>query len=396
MFKKLCAFALTATTAFSLVACGGAGNSETSDGANKAGLLQKVVVNDFEKPIDFSPLRVNGIIRVNRERGEDAFGGDGCAQILLKKEDKTNVPPVMWQPFDLQFKANYTDWSYVTKLGFSIYNDQDEAVNINTELEFDGGSKMPQQYTLQPKQWTEIIYENYREYMPTTICKGIWFTFGGSAERDTVFYIDDITLYKTQKGYNKVTLELDEHEICSFDKIYQTKFIAPVTGGTTKASLNGVTSASAFSKDGGTSLKIEAPGGSADFATSSIWPGVMLYSPMVQMVNWEDYDANDKFCFDYYSPEENGIDYIWLCGYNSLSLWTIKFDQIKLQRGKWVTLTFTVEELVASRSGGESFEKIRESNFDDLSQIAIKWGEFVGPNRVMYLDNFRMEIVPNS
>lgn len=114
------------------------------------------------------------------------------------------------------------------------------------------------------------------------------------------------------------------------------------------------------------------------------------------MVNWEDYDANDKFCFDYYSPEENGVDYIWFCGYNSLSLWTIKFDQIKLQRGKWVTLTFTVEELVASRSGGESFEKIRESNFDDLSQIAIKWGEFVGPNRVMYLDNFRMEIVPNS
>lgn len=396
MFKKLCAIALTACTAFSLVACGAVEDLGIFDDGNKAGLLEQVVVNDFEKPSDFSPLRVNGIIRVNREKGENAFGGDGCAKILLKKEDQTNVPPVVWQPFNLQYKDDYSDWSYVTKLGFSIYNAQDETLKIDTELEFDGGSKIPQQYTLQPKQWTEIIYENYREYMPTTICKGIWFTFGGSSERDTVFYIDDITLYKTQKGYNKVTLELDEHEICSFDKIYQTKFISPVTGGTTKASLNGVTSASAFSKDGGTSLKIEAPAGTEDFSTSSIWPGVMLYSPMVQMVNWKDYDANDKFCFDYYSPEENGIDYIWFCGYNSLSLWTIKFDQIKLQKGKWVTLSFTVEELVASRSGGEAFEKIRESNFDDLSQIGIKWGEFVGQNRVMYLDNFRMEIVPNS
>lgn len=394
MLKKLFALALSVCTVCSIAACD---NSETAEqAADTAGYLEKVVVNDFEKVSDFSPLRVDGIIRVNREKGEEAFGGDGCAQILLKKEDQTGVQPVVWQPFDLQAKGDYTDWSYVTKFVVNIYNAQDTAANIQMDLEFDGGSKIPSQYTLQPKQWTEIVYENYREYMPTTICTGVWFGFAGSDEHDTVFYMDDITLYKTKRGYNKVTLELDEHEICSFDKIYQTKFISPVTGGTTKASLNGVTSASAFSKDGGTSLKIEAPAGTAEFATSSIWPGVMLYSPMVEMVNWADYDENDRFCFDYYSPEENGIDYIWLCGYNTNSLWTIKIDQIPLKRGKWTTISYTVGELVASRSGGASFEEVRATNFDCLSQICIKWGEFVGEDRVMYLDNFRMEIVPNS
>ena len=401
MKKKILSVALSVFAAFSLVGCGSSSDGESANTQSKAGMLERICVNDFESTTDYSPLRVDGIVRVYKtlngqkkmggkteETGVQAFEGAGCAEVLLKKEDDRVVSPMVYQPFNLEAKEDYSDFSYVSKISFCIYNAQEEQENVNLKFSFAGGATVFKQYSLQPKQWNEIVYENYREYMPNVMCEGVWFMFGGSDEHDSRFYMDDIALYKTQKGYNVVTMELDEHEVCSFDKVYQTKFVSVMTAAT-KASLAPTMSASSFTKTGkGASLYVEAPAGEELWQTSNNWPGIELYSPMLKLVNWADYDENDKLCFDVYSPVENGMDQIWFNLYNSAGTRVWKKDGSSLPKGKWVTLSYTVGEI--SKTYG------KQDSFDDLSHIRILWGEFLGADRAFYVDNFRMEITPNS
>ena len=103
-------------------------------------------------------------------------------------------------------------------------------------------------------------------------------------------------------------------------------------------------------------------------------------------MNWRLYDDADVLSFDVYVPEENGLNRIWFSLYNSQEIRYYVSDAIMLETGKWQTLSFRVKELNGQTENANLY------GFSDTSRIVVRWGEFVGEDKVIYFDNFRMEL----
>ena len=198
---------------------------------------------------------------------------------------------------------------------------------------------------------------------------------------DTVYYLDNLKIYKTEKSFTPVTLSLKENEICSFDQDWQVELLEPEGRPETLASYTRATDVT--STGSGSSVRVEAPGASSNLGS---WPGIFLCRDMTALVPWSEYPEDAYLCFDVYAPEGNGLDCVWLSMYSGAQRYFVT-DQLFVTPGVWTTYRFSVKDMNSHWSNPNN----KKYNVSTTTGITIRWAEHTNPTQVVYVDNFRME-----
>ncbi|MBQ4268243.1 MAG: hypothetical protein IJB97_01180, partial [Clostridia bacterium] len=198
-------------------------------------------------------------------------------------------------------------------------------------------------------------------------------------EDDATYYMDNFRLFNTStttESVEKAVLPADT--FADFNSIWQVQSLRMnVPNENFRASL---TWSKAFSSDGGASLRVDMKKESSGYTYLQIQKS--LYSPDLDL---SEYGPNDRFCFEAYSPVENGYS-------GSVGVWCINtgsyfysFGQ-QISPGKMISYSIPVSEINASQY--VDFDSFL--CFEYMNIIQISWRE-PGADCVLYLDNFRME-----
>ncbi len=355
----------------------------------KTGVLQQILLNGFENTSDFDAVHIGNRLGKVSKNDQTAFVKTGGGSAFLEVQGNFRYSsPYLYQPFKLEKSGDYRDFSKCVRFSCWMYNADKEERTVELKLDFSQGETGSETFSLASESWTHVVYNVQRENLPMDRCEGIYLYFEKSLESFHNLYLDDLVLYRTDEGYTKSPITLDEHEICSFDKFYQHALLSSASDSSEARYLPKMSITQDYAvKEKDFNLKCVAPAGSLDVDNGSQnWPGIDVHSSLVDAVNWELYDDADVFAFDVYVPQENGLNRIWLSFYNSQEIRFYVSDAIMLETGKWQTLSFRVKDLNAQTDNAHLY------GFSDTSRIVIRWGEFVGADKTIYFDNFRMEL----
>ena len=213
-----------------------------------------------------------------------------------------------------------------------------------------------------------------------------------------VYYLDNVLLYYTDSQRSPASLDLDENEICSFEKEYQQYVVMPVIAGAGD-SLKPVLSLNedpAYAKNG-RSLRMYIPHGSV---TDRSWHSISFAADFLRQVDFGRFDLDDELVFDLYnaSAEPFSMGYILTDGGSS---GPGKKDgrTANLMPGQWTEvrqpLREIAEDMAAALSDEETQVEPSAELLSDISYFTLINGEFPGStssdDRVLYLDSFRIE-----
>ena len=378
--KKKFSWLLIPALLLPLAGCGGSGEPARNEHAE---VLEKMVVNDFENSADMGMLIIGNKLGKVRLQDDEKFvkSGDKSAKVSVTGNAAWGTP-FMFQTFDLEDRAEYSDFTQNVKMTVWVYNDDEVDHGIQMEYSFSQGSLGRTDAELKAGEWT-IPSNADGDYYP---CNGVYFHFDlGEKENPYNLYFDELALYRTNKGFNKNAMYLDEHEICSFDHDYQHSLI------TSAGDYPGLEPRLEISQDYAQkekdfNLKVTCKAGDTPWEAGGGWPGVEINKMILEMFDFTAYDDSDLFCFDVYSPVENGLDKLWLTFQNALGQRFYLGTEMTLAKGEWMTVRLTVAELNANAEQPERY------GFYGTKRIILRWGEFTDKDRTVYLDNFRMEL----
>jgi hypothetical protein len=399
-FKNVIACVLTGLICFSAVACTSSGMTDEQTAAielakQSVGRLTPLSINDFENPNDMHSIYADMNNSVFLET-ETAYSGKQSLKIWKKKGQFSNTSIGFVQELDMRGKGDFTDLSLAKMLGYWVYNDSDEALEIKCSLGFIDNMRATYSQIVEPKRWTHVIHEIRREMLPGLTCNSINIAIPApSKEEERVCYVDDLTFYQSTKGASRVVIKRAEHEVYSFDWSKQISGCSFWNGGASEVTAKW--DKSTFTKDGlGTSLHLVSTAGAT---SQGRWPALTLEPSTVYSFPWAYYDGNDEFCFDYYVPEDTGFPIFWVnfitTDYNRFFHPSVPITA----RGEWLTYSITVDEILAWKnkgSGGAPYSQ--EATFDKIMQIRFDWQEYNEPEKSyeLYIDNIRMKVNPNG
>lgn len=381
--KKIFAMAMSACMLFSIVTFGGCKNKAETEGKGYT------LINDFESNEEFDLLRLFGVLGKVEKNTQSQYvtNGAASAKLTIVSKPYKEQTPYMEQAFDLiKRNENYSNFQDVTAISFDVYNTSQEEISLGLQLTYKESNGMRQSYQL-PHGWTTVSYMVKREYIPKTTNKdGInapWVEnlrlFFDRLAEDCIIYMDNMRIYKAQKPEAEIRRMITEKEICSFDREWQTALVTPSAE---KATLLPAFMASydITSTGKGASLRIET---SASEFKGDTYPGVDLRAEVLQTVDWKKFPQDAVLSFDVYSPEENGIDCVWLSGYTDTMRYYVS-DEIQLIPGQWQTFSVSIKEM------NEQLNH-KDYNFAKTTSLVFRWEEHTYPSRVVYFDNVRME-----
>lgn len=378
IFSILTAFFVTFSVA-SFSACGG--NEKESSA------YRNVLINDYEKPWEYSSMLMGNYLGVITENSDARYvtRGEKSAKVDVGNSKIFSGRPYVYQTFSHRF-GDYTTFSVVKMLSVEVYNACTETKNVYLSLDFASGENSVTRYSLPSEKWTTIYYTNYREYMSSDKCYGAYVYFDATENGVNTFYLDNFRLYQTDSTYEKINPKLDENEICSFDRYEQIGLLSTNTDG---GSVDTEMTSENTSTGTGSALKIYAGHGVAVYPQSYNYPGIGLSERILSLVPFKDYDSDDYLCFDIYSANSMKITDLFLVLTNNLGVRYFDYmfgEQVIPET--WTTIRVPVSEINGALPA--------EEGFASTTKIEILWGEFVGEDRVFYLDNFRMETGENK
>ncbi len=389
--KKLIAIILTLVSVLSCFACGEQ-TPPPSTGQNKG--IQ--TVNDYENIYDLNTMLFSGVLgKVDLSTDANFVKkGKSSAKVTVESNPYKSGQPTLFQSFEMpKHDLDLTDFSKTLALKLSVYSEQEQNTPFSLQLTYEYSAGARKWYTLK-KGWNELTLNVSREYLPeTTDSEGndilkvtgvkLLFDRPEKTEEDAVYYIDDFRMYFTEKPYSPVVMRLKDNEIASFDDEWQVEFLTIEA----KDYLTPQVYLDTNIKNGsGSSLRIETTPGNDSYIVTEQWPGVRINEDQLSLVAWDEYAPTARLCFDVYVPEENGVDELWLSMYSEGYLRYFSGDAINPVPGQWKTFSYTVEEL---NSGWECIQG--ERDFAHTQALALRWGEYVGEPRTIYIDNIRME-----
>lgn len=380
--KKIFAILLSACMLIPTFVFSGCKNNESEEKGY-------AMLNDFESNDEFDLLRLFGVLgKVEKNtKSEYITSGKTSAKITIDATPYKKQAPYMEQAFDLVKKGeDYRNFNNVSAISFDVYNTSKSTISMGLQLTYEESNGMKQSYLL-PHGWTTVSFTVKREYIPqTTDTDGITAPWVENlriavdrTEQDCVLYMDNMRIYKAQKAQTEVRRHLIDNEICSFDREWQTAMVTPSAE---KATLlpSFMPSYEVTSTGKGASLRIET---SASEFEGGSYPGVELGEDILQTINWKNFPENAVLCFDMYSPEENGVDIVWLSAYTDTMRYYVS-DEIALIPGKWQTFSVSVKEMNKQLNH-------KDYNFEKTTSLVFRWAEHTNPSRVVYFDNVRME-----
>lgn len=375
LILTLCLLLLTSTTA-----C--ATKTQTTNQNSKV-----VTLNTYETQADLDTMTLAGVLGKAELNKQSSFvkKGNGSLKVTVIADPYKSAQPSLYQAMKLK-KAGIdcTDFSKVEHVTIDVYNTQTTEKRIGLQMVFtDSFNKgITEWFTLKPSGWTAVKYTIAREFIPqnknVSLVTGMNLIFDRGSE-DEVYYLDEMKIYKTDKGFTPVTMSLGKDEICSFDKLWQVQKL-----GFECYDGEELMPSASYVKDNtstgnGAALRLDTVAGPG----ANRWPGIVLNEEMLKLVDWSSYGEEDKFCFDVYTPAINGLDKVYLNLYCNGTRFA-SMDGVSLKRGEWITISYKVKDFNGlSNSPSLQFSKV--------TGIKVFYLEHTGKSKIVYFDNFRME-----
>ncbi len=378
--KRFLVLTLCLITLLSSTACGSKNPPSNKD-------AKVITLNTFETQADLDTMTLAGVLGKAELNTQSSFvkKGNGSLKVTVISNPYKSAQPSLYQAMNLE-KAGIdcTDFSKVEHFTIEVYNAQTMQRRIGLQMVFtDSYNKgITEWFTLKPSGWTTVKYTIAREFIPqiknVSLVTGMNLIFDRGTE-DEVYYLDEVKVYKTDKGFTPVTMSLEKDEICSFDKLWQVQKLGfeCYDGAELIPSASYVKDNTATGK--GSALKLETVPGSG----ANRWPGIVLNEEMLKLVDWASYGDNDKFCFDVYTPAINGLDKVYLNLYcNGVRF--ASMEGVSLKRGEWITISYTVKDF-------NGLSNSPSLNFSKVTGVKVFYLEHTGKSKIVYFDNFRME-----
>lgn len=162
--------------------------------------LYRIIVNDFERPADISPLIAGQVNTAAEVEKKIVHSGNQSLKIRRLPENSGYNDANLRQPLNLLHRKNYSDLKYVKKISFWAYNAQSKDMDITMTVTFSGDTSPAVTYTktIPAKQWTEVVVDMTQYTIPNKAAERLTFSFTKhSFVQETVFYIDDVCLHST-------------------------------------------------------------------------------------------------------------------------------------------------------------------------------------------------------
>lgn len=393
-------------------------NQDREGGLRPSELKGECLIYDFENfAPDFESLRLGpsfGSLSVNRQA---EYVAEGEASLAMRPEGSRvdHLRPYFVIPMSSQrFKYNYTDFTDIQSVKFSVYNAQSENVNLyvglTTSPEPSFTFTAHDTYVLVPG-WNDITYQvlhwaiGYQHDISAV--SGVYLKFDNyafSGLTAPTLYLDNFMLVQSDAGPREGGILLGDGEICDFESDWMKHLVSVACKqpeGLPDVEIVDAASCGILPASGRKVLRITYHAG-ARYPYD--WPMVGLSRAILEAAGLNDLlsgeDAEEYFLkFDLYSTDMSarlGVEYI--CNYYDEHAAERVFARsasgmygVDAVAGQWVTYSQRLTDVDANAFPDaypiEWTAKPRE--------LRLAFGQFFNTGRtqdaVMYWDNIRIE-----
>ena len=404
--KYLISYILAACMLFGVSAC----KNTTPESGQGEGT---VVLCDFESRDEVRKLTFVNYFGKNSINDDMRYVRSGSHSIKLQPMGWGSGNPENGKPgidANLQWlngeTDDFTDFSRVEYVLFDMYNDTAAVETVSVALIDENSQRtVDTVFQLSPKAWTRVAYRINPELALTfdlSNIKTVELLFEPCRFDETapVLYMDRFALRYAENEHPPVDIELDEGELCSFDKDYQAYAVSTsiMGGGGSREWVPrvAINTDARFSKNGeGNSLEVYMPHGHTPDAS---WPFFLLSERLMTAVDFTQYGMDDEIVFDIYNPNKRGFSIGAYVGYSQAVSAVQSFE---CSPGKWTETRIRigniagVVEVGKDPDTGEPVYGTDTSALVGMNYFMFVWGEFPGTSaaddRIMYLDDIRIE-----
>lgn len=388
-----------------LVACDTNGNAGGSSGGKKE---NEIVLSNFDSyGRSFSSIKISeefGRVELNQNPAY-AKSGNSC-KIIPIGNYATGAKPFIVIPTSSQnYEYNYSNFSKVTSVSFSIYNASNESKTIGVGLAYasDGSTKdNPTEFELTPG-WNDITLpinvSLINLFQDITNCKGIFIIFDnahvrGDKEEDfqnaAQYYLDDMILHTVNEEIPLTQIDLDENEICYFEKPYQS--LIWEAGGSTLDSIPDVNLVLADKYNIDTTQGYHCLRMVTHPTTYNrdLIGWIHLSKRYINSINLLAYDENDEFAFDIYNNSDD--DKLFFTEfYNAEGSYKAAKQNFTAPAHSWYTYRVKFSTLNKNNDDIPDGQKVTYAvdYLNDTGMFGLAWRHYDGVDQEFFLDNFR-------
>lgn len=406
--KKIILWLTTFVISFGMFACGGGESNSSSEAESTvtptavAGLEGETygTVNAFDSQKDLNTIDLFGHLGRAELNADKKYikQGEGSLKVIVDANPLKNGLPTIWQGLDQTpiLRKSYTDFTEVTHVTVNVYNAQASKGAFAISLVTDKGQgEVKEQttrtwYDLEPG-WNKIVYKPVTQTIPfdgsgKKYVEIISFSFERDSE-DTIYYMDDLKVYRSGTPVPETDDIRVFNEIASFDQAWQVLSVERFswTREDVQPKVEQNVDLAYTSTGRGGSLKLTFPENTGNVT----WPGVLLPEIFFTNRNLSSFSDDDYFCIDVYTPANaKAMDYLDII-FTGEDLQETRYyyaEQNKLTPGVWQTFKFSVKELRAGNSAAAAV-----ANFDTTRWLYLGITSKTYETE-LYIDNIRIEL----
>ncbi len=371
---------------------------------------EEVLLYDFEDyDRNFQLMRVMnsfGAVDVNRD-AQYVRSGETSAHLRPLGPNSTMITnsfqrlkseSCLYIPFSsATYEFDYTDLTKIEEISFAMYNAEETDLSLYLGFIFEKNAvevSSLTKFTLTPG-WNDVFFLLDHNVLALdndlSSCFGLAMTFDRVGSRELKdapdLYLDDISLHTTAEPVQPENIiELDEGEICDFEKSYQKYMIGLQVHDKIRNPDVAIVEAADYG--------LEAPSGNkilrvatkpSSVIDGTIYNGIYLKQSLLEAVGLTEASPSARLVFWIRSEAEVGLD-MTVVAVHALQSSVFNVAHIYPSPGGWLKVSIPLSYIDDHWGEGE------ESFSANPGQIRIVWGEFTGDeDRVLYFDHFHIE-----
>ncbi len=293
------------------------------------------------------------------------------------------------------YEFDYSDSARIQEVEFALYNAEETEVAVYVGMIYEKNAvtvSEPVKFMLKPG-WNDVFYVLDHNVLAIDhnlqACYGIALSFDRANSRELKdaprLYLDDVRLKVSETAVtpeNIVTLV--GKEVCDFEELYQKyavgcnfydKAFRPEIS-VVSAEEYGLTAPS-----GRRVLRVSLK--PVDCIDGTIYDGIYLKQAMIDAVNFGSLSDSDKLCFEIYNDSDEPMDFALSFHTTNDSGYAVCHRYVGPKQ--WASFQIRMDAIDALWGNGENTYR------NNPGEIYLEWAEFTGEERVLYLDDFRIE-----
>ena len=286
------------------------------------------------------------------------------------------------------YEFDYSDSAKIKEIRFSMYNAEEENVFVYVGLIYDKHAQEvsgTREFVLEPG-WNEVVYTLDHNMLAInydlSACYGLALSFDRVGSRELKdapkLYLDDIWLKLNDTAViPENIIVLNDNEICDFEKDYQKYVVQTELYDKAHRPDLDIVSASDYGMKATSGEKIlRAVLKPTDCIDGMIYNSIYLTQSLIDNIDFSTLGNDELLCFDIYNASSSNLDLSVTFHNTETDDYSVK--QLQAKPNRWTKFEISMEEL------GDTYR-------NNAGEIHIHYSEFYGNEKIMYLDNFRID-----